>query len=134
MTPTPSEIRARMEKITSWPWYEDGSEVRHDFDPHTSNKEIADCSIQICEVGRISKELDRGKFDRTFIAHAPADINFLLGEVERLRDEVASMVEWLAANGHTSGRHIVLSDWHYQCDACRRLTAALAALEERKPL
>lgn len=48
-------------------WYIEDSEVRHDFDSYSTDAGF-DCSSMVCNVPRISEELDHGKKNRVFIS------------------------------------------------------------------
>jgi len=92
-----SECESRLRKATPAPWYVDGTEVRHDFDPYS---EETDCSVQICEVHRISDELDRKKDDREFIAHSRSDIERLI-QIVREKNKDTERLEWIIKNRKT---------------------------------
>lgn len=82
-----SSLLEQLERLareaTPGPWYVEGSEIRHDFDPFATDEGIPDCSVLVCEVFRISKDLDSGERDREFIAQANPDTVLRLIEYVR---------------------------------------------------
>lgn len=55
-------------KATRAPWFVEDSEVRADMDPETTESGVSDCTVSVCDIYRISEELDDGGPDRYFIA------------------------------------------------------------------
>lgn len=73
------------DNATEGPWFIDGSEVRFDCSPTTTNSGIEDCTIQICDVGRISETLDHKAFNREFIAASRDMVPKLVEALEEAR-------------------------------------------------
>lgn len=74
MTDRLQEIRARLNAATPGPWH------RHDDEPWVTNSATPPMRI-------IATGLRGQRENAELIAHAPADIAWLLDEVERLRSE-----------------------------------------------
>ena len=94
------EIRERLEKATPGPWEDDGVNVTQ------ANGEWVDVTpsrvecMSYCYGGSVERMKDD---DRTFIANAPADVAFLLAEVERLERE--------KADAWDEGHRVGMSGW-----------------------
>ena len=74
MTDRLAEIRARLEAATPGPW---------------EHWERPNCCVVHEEAGIKWEVVGGGRFeDHAFIAHAPEDIAWLLGEVERLEERL----------------------------------------------
>lgn len=80
-----ASVRARLDAATPGPWFIEGSEVRGDYDSYATDNGLADCTVRVCEVYRISETLDGAKDDRELIASAPTDLAKLLEMVEVLK-------------------------------------------------
>jgi hypothetical protein len=104
MSPTLREEIERIKKIcdsaTKAPWYTEGSEVRQDYDP---GNEYADCSSMICDVPRISVELDHGKRDRDFIAESRSALPRALAVIEELTKALEYIKEHELFHGVNQG-------------------------------
>lgn len=76
------------EKATPGPWYTEGSEVRYDCSPYTTEEGIADCTVQICDLYRPAELSDTKMYDREFIAASrtmgPALAKALIRAMEEL--------------------------------------------------
>lgn len=90
--PTLKEIQDRLEKATAGEWthHPAGSDMSNKFDMceiRAGSNLIADCfwywpkDLDTLHEQRAS----RGEADADFIAHAPTDVAWLLGEVKRLQ-------------------------------------------------
>jgi len=97
-------IEERLKKITPWPWFYDSyckvysrplvqqyNEIEKTIpeDAPISAYEILP-EVLVCEVPRVAGDTGtkQGRIDADVIAHAPADIAFLLAEVKRLREKL----------------------------------------------
>jgi len=81
-----AELRALADKAIGGPWYIEDSRVRHDYDPFNA---YADCSIEVCDVSRISEKLDHKKPTREFIATSRTAIPQLIDALEVMREALA---------------------------------------------
>ena len=97
------DIRARLAAATPGPWRQDGfwciaGKPIHWVEPIGRDDLIAGIGGVGMAEGQEAVS-DRASADAAFIAAAPDDIAYLLGEVERLSGERAATVAWLRAQG-----------------------------------
>lgn len=79
------------------PWFVDGMDVRSDLDSFATDNGIADCTVKICEVYRLSEKLDHDRPNREFIAASREAVPQLCQVISDLLADRERLLEALLA-------------------------------------